>query len=389
MSRASPKHPVLPSQSYMPQIDDNYNGQSTWVLLFSCLREECAPKPQSWRAFRLNHDQPNLSLRKATASPESPAQDVPIQAELSGANNCWGFEAQRSDMKLQASDALDFSDLTAALDAMQPAQAGGGAARGGQLDTDSAVDLENNFERMQPSRECQSPTQQPVLSTASVSKGSPSPSVLPCFYLTIEEETSRAQDDVRGRDVTHAHQLSHRLASSNGAQTSVGEPSSKPGGNWNGVVVEDGGSSDGLGESWEGEGYEEDAVLVASGRRGVDRHFLKFMKRLQMSPEQCVRFPIDTNDRLLWPGENLPQPAQCRACGSERRFLLQLMTPTIAALEESADWLEVGNGSILCAPPSWDWATVAIFACSQRCSGIENGDDSVWIEEEVAVAVEE
>jgi hypothetical protein len=148
--------------------------------------------------------------------------------------------------------------------------------------------------------------------------------------------------------------------------------------------------------TWDGEGYEEDAVLAVEGRKGVDQSFLKFMKKLQRIPDQCVRQGRERGgnggdqELLLWPSsKKIPEPGVCSSCGASRVFEYQLMAPTIAAIEESADWLKeegLEDGAVERPPVSWDWVTVAVFGCRERCSG---GSDGMYREEKVVVCEEE
>ena len=55
-------------------------------------------------------------------------------------------------------------------------------------------------------------------------------------------------------------------------------------------------------------------------------------------------------------------------CGSQLHFLLQLMSPLIAMIDEAAEWLGEGADVVI---PEWDWQTVAVFTCLAGCrSGV-------------------
>ena len=65
------------------------------------------------------------------------------------------------------------------------------------------------------------------------------------------------------------------------------------------------------------------------------------------------------------------------------------MAPLIAMLHEAADWVaEAGEDYIQEAqvdiPPSWEWLTVAVFACT-RHSASSCASDSAFQEEKVFV----
>lgn len=112
----------------------------------------------------------------------------------------------------------------------------------------------------------------------------------------------------------------------------------------------------------------------------------------------------------LWPADALPAPQPCAHCGAPATFEVQLMAPAIHYLEESAEWLEeegassgevaAGQGPIAGAagqqaggagvqpilrpPPSWEWATVAVYSCSQSCPPGEGGfvEEQAFVENE-------
>ena len=79
--------------------------------------------------------------------------------------------------------------------------------------------------------------------------------VLPCFYVYVEAEPGRPTPGSRGKK-------------GGGEDAAEG-------------VAE--GERDGAGEGWNGEEYVYDETLSA------DRTFLKFKKRIDRSPEQCLR----------------------------------------------------------------------------------------------------
>lgn len=151
---------------------------------------------------------------------------------------------------------------------------------------------------------------------------------------------------------------------------------------------DDDGSIDDISEqptTWDNEPYEEDRVLMNNSRKAPTLSFLKFLKKVQLIPEQCVR--SNSKSRPLMPGEMVPQPGSCSVCGRSRNFELQLMTPVIAALGESAEWLEedgVDPGLLKKVPESWNWATILVYACgsSECCT-------AMYVEEEIVIVEEE
>lgn len=158
--------------------------------------------------------------------------------------------------------------------------------------------------------------------------------------------------------------------------------------------------------SWEGEAYEEDKVLVLTGRPAIKNSFLKFMKHISLNPEQCIRFNscyssvsvlscAKSASVLLWPESKVPCPKLCSYCKSPREFAFQIMGPSISALEETYEWSKynVNNLEDMVIPPvSWDWISLAVFGCKIGCHGRDNTDHSsswdTWLEEEIFVAQE-
>ena len=92
---------------------------------------------------------------------------------------------------------------------------------------------------------------------------------------------------------------------------------------------------------------------------------------------------------VLWPAVSRPAPEPCGACGGPRAFELQLMGPLVHFLEEAGEWLREGpQGSQVAAPPpSWCWATVAVYSCAGSCVDASSSPGSPYDVAEEWVAV--
>ncbi len=187
------------------------------------------------------------------------------------------------------------------------------------------------------------------------------------------------------------------------------------------------------GGEWAGEAYEPDSTRTA------DAAFLKFTRRLQRCPEQCVRYgcagsghgrpalcqrayskhvafaaPCAANRvsglpvlrpspdhagcrrygaDMLWPAAERPQPQPCPRCGNPRVPELQLMPGLLAALGDGLAWqaeqekAEAGGRATVAAPSvdSWVWLTLAVFTCKASC-----GQSDGWnVTEEQIVSCQE
>ena len=98
--------------------------------------------------------------------------------------------------------------------------------------------------------------------------------------------------------------------------------------------------------------------------------FLRFAKRLQRSPHQCVRYAY--GGEPLWPVQppldfDTPPP-RCPGCGAARVFELQLMPSLLAVLGVDGT---TGNGSVDAAGDEKDvvggWAVLAVYSCDHSC----------------------
>lgn len=138
--------------------------------------------------------------------------------------------------------------------------------------------------------------------------------------------------------------------------------------------------------SWSGEAYEPDTVITVSGRAAPDTAFLKFMKCVSEVPDQCIRL-LEKQSQAVWPVKDKPDFPNCSLCGASSIVVTQIMSPVIAALEESLDYLEESTRSKAATPPdAWNWATIGISVCSKLCV---NADDSVGLYQEQIVPVGE
>lgn len=186
-----------------------------------------------------------------------------------------------------------------------------------------------------------------------------------------------------------------------------------------GVDYEDdsqGDSKGGKGGSatWGGEAYEKQALP-----KGVDKAFQKFTERVQLWPEQCVRYDFvpgtpmlftyaDATAQLLLP-PNTKQHSykhtkpsahrvpRCKACGGPRGFDFQLMPNLLSLLDVTkAEYLseqETKASQERKGAQAFDigmeWGTVMVYSCVADCFGKaagDEGDGSVRYFEEVALA---
>ena len=371
-----------------------------------------------------------------------------------------GGEARPED----GDDCTDFSDLMAALDRLQvEVPSSGNGPKNEKRIFDRSEEASQRMaasELAHGAMECISDPQHARWSSLSASESftdTAAGPVLPPFGITIEGADSNSLQQQSSKIDEHVRGLMEKLKGDEEAtmphgdvrQTPIdgievdppglqsGDPRGEGGGCF--IASETAGTrgvqsrahkrnserhGKGRADHWEGESYEEEKVLVFPGRPTVDRGFLKFMKQLRVFPDQCIRFgsrETRTRDKrrahmaepdILWPCSELPRPSPCTCCGSMRQFAFQIMAPTIAALEETAEWLQKDSmafqsttASIATPPLSWDWITVAVFACSMGCWGAERGKvsenqrDSVaaddmgncfgeWCEEQLFVAKE-
>ena len=90
-----------------------------------------------------------------------------------------------------------------------------------------------------------------------------------------------------------------------------------------------------------------------------DKSFYKFYKKIQLSPEQCIRYNLGGSPLLSDPSFTIPQ---CEKCRKPRQFEMQIMPPLISILQL--------KGS---ATHPLDFRTVLIWTCQGDCveGGIE------------------
>ncbi|GJP63324.1 hypothetical protein CLOP_g20396 [Closterium sp. NIES-67] len=196
--------------------------------------------------------------------------------------------------------------------------------------------------------------------------------VLPCFYLFSEDEEATSRSKSRGAAASPAAAAAAAAAEACGS-------------------IDRGNGLAGM----QGEGYEYDQA------RTVGRPYLRFKKRLDKHPEQCVRYRF--NGQPIWPiapPPHLPQASHhCSLCGAPRVFELQLMPPLLfflleALRERQAEgsersggggkgWRAVEYGEL----GEWEWMTVAAFTCSQACDTTdlvhENGNTTTHLAHEL------
>jgi pre-rRNA-processing protein TSR4 len=157
---------------------------------------------------------------------------------------------------------------------------------------------------------------------------------LPCFYVYTQSEESTPYESATTRSENPAD------GEVNDSLNEIEDPY--------GIV-------EGVGELWEGEEYEPEQAIFA------DRTYLKFKKKLDISPEQCFRYSF--GGRPLWATDAHDEPGTCGACGGPRVYEMQLMPPVLYFLQQAYKDLPPSEYG----PNDWDWSTLVVYSCAQSC----------------------
>ena len=192
------------------------------------------------------------------------------------------------------------------------------------------------------------------------------------YFLVAEDEPAGTMS-LSARDAARADALLAKYAANEGVAVRD-------------IVAPRSGAADTSEEDWTGEGYEVGEAAHA------DDAYLKFHKRLQRAPEQCMRYSA-RGAPVIWPLKNPPKPKPCERCNKMRVCELQL-TPALIRDVEDALGMYKGDRTHLASEDellAWDWQTVCVFTCPDSCwSGADAGDGGIeYVREQIEVAESE
>lgn len=174
--------------------------------------------------------------------------------------------------------------------------------------------------------------------------------VLPCFYIysQIESQPSRGSGALSALYTSVDYQAAHNYV-----------------------------TEDANGETWEGEEYEHARAL------NVDRTYLKFKKRLDWYPEQCIRYCFGGQPLLA--NKDQGDPGVCSLCGGPRVYEMQLMPPLLYYLQQACK-----DSECLYLANNWEWLTLFVYTCAQSCSGTRGDGDgeTEWLVVEEATIIQ-
>nr|XP_024398133.1 programmed cell death protein 2-like [Physcomitrium patens]PNR37948.1 hypothetical protein PHYPA_021058 [Physcomitrium patens] len=329
----------LVAQIYAPLTLYGSKLEERSLFILGCPSASCGVDRSSWRTIRFQKDVPSENSSQqdqtesaagsstASSGPQSELSEVPLD------NHGWGEDASLSIdwfgenswdgyVGDDQSESMNMQELQTSL--LEAGYAAAGSRnqhhyhhhhhhqRGHHRDTGSASG---------------------EAATSNRSSHSSLP-LLPCFYIYTQSEESTPYESATSR-------------SDNQADGEADDPLDD--------IEDPYGIVEGVGELWEGEEYEPERALSA------DRTYLKFKKKLDLSPEQCFRYCF--GGRPLWATDAHDEPGTCGACGGPRVYEMQLMPPVLYFLQQAYKDLPPSTYG----PDDWEWSTLVVYSCAQSC----------------------
>uniref|UniRef100_A0A1D1XS56 Programmed cell death protein 2-like n=1 Tax=Anthurium amnicola TaxID=1678845 RepID=A0A1D1XS56_9ARAE len=305
----------LVAQVYAPIVSGNFKTEERTIYVLSCLMPKCTRSSNGWRTLRVQKCKSGSQLMPSNQEEKTPAKPLKSTSDVS---NWWAADAwmlESGDPSDRIDDDLDLQELSKAISEAASLASCTTKQNASMCSGVAAKDL-----KMKP-RSIDS-----------------SIAVLPCFYIYNQEE--RSLDNI---SKIHGQYSSLSIKDNQTFADSTDD------------------------EKWENESYEYDKAL------GVDRTYLKFKKRLEVYPEQCIRYSF--GGKPLLATNDVGEPGNCELCGAQRHYEMQLMPPLLYFLQQAAD----GQSTYL--PEDWSWMTIIIYTCSKNCvhqSCEEKSGGSCW-----------
>ncbi|KAH9325108.1 hypothetical protein KI387_005286, partial [Taxus chinensis] len=332
---------ALVAQVYAPLDTDSIHIEERTLYIFGCPLPNCGISPLSWHTLRVQKriliaESPQFGGVSGNSILES---STPTHGDMIGINGqeqelnsnvdeWWEDDTWRHSTNGEDSNgALDMQELGRAL-------------------------LEAGYMAAHPT-EGQNEGSHPVVGESSQDEADIldiSLPVLPCFYIYAQIESQPSHD-------SRVVSTWHTSMDYQGRQSYDAEDAPE--------------------ETWEGEEYEHAMVL------NVDRTYLKFKKRLDWYPEQCIRYGFGGQPLLA--NKDRGDPGVCALCGGPRVYEMQLMPPLLYYLQQACK-----DSESLYAVNNWEWLTLFVYTCAQSCSRA-TGDGSrekEWLVVEEATIIQ-
>ncbi|KAK2971265.1 hypothetical protein RJ640_013025 [Escallonia rubra] len=319
----------LVAQIYAPISSKALTIEERVIYILGCVKPKCGSSPVSWRALR---------VQRSTIAKEPGNLDhevVPLAtnsvfaSKVDSLEDSWSFDCGEEKDDRNGDD-LDLEELGRALS--------------------EAASLASHSKK-QDCHEHYQATVKPSHNNQTTGVADSTKSVLPCFYIYTQE-------DKFSKEVASVC-LSYTSLSIKACRSDLDDHAP--------------------GESWEEEGYEYDRALSA------DRTYLKFKKRMDANPEQCLSYNnlfagslrYSFGGKPLLATRETGDPITCELCGGSRHYEMQLMPPLLYFLQEASQGLQKESLE------NWNWMT--LVSCSAFLDQQKSESDGWIVAEETVV----